>query len=634
MNFRQFAFKNVFRNKRLYAGYFFSCTFSVMIFFVYSMLAFHPELNLLELGNMGQGAQAGMDVAQYIIYVFTIFFILYSMSVFLKSRKKEFGICIIQGMSDMQLRRLVFLENVIIGFVSTVLGILLGLVLSKVMLMIGSATLHLDNSLSFYMPIKALTLTFTAFVVLFLTISLFTATILRNSSLIDLLKGTTKPRPEPKASTVKAILAVLLIGIGYFVAVIVKGMLVIVALLPVVLVVTVGTYLLFTQLSVFVIHRLKRNAKLYRSKTNMITLSDLAYRMKDNARMFFFVAIISTVAFTAIGTLIGLKAVTQTTISEGVAPLKYMSYATNTKAAEHTAFIEQSLKQEGIKYQTYVFEEKSRTDTQTARDITIIKASDYNALMKENVKVNHDESVLFTSRNDKLIYSVASKKEIKETVTLASKQSFKVVNVSAMPELLDKNISNMYLLIVSDTSFDGIPKAGKDSVSYVYDIDAWEEAELVSKAIMEQLDGQSKDYHLDARAFVINMMHQGMGQMLLSGLFIGAVFFVAAGSFLYFRLYADLDNDRVQYRAISKLGLTRNELSKVVTTQMGLLFFVPIIVALIHGAVALNTLQNLFSIVLVQEIALVLGTFLLIQIVYFLFIRATYVKRLKADIGL
>jgi putative ABC transport system permease protein len=116
---------------------------------------------------------------------------------------------------------------------------------------------------------------------------------------------------------------------------------------------------------------------------------------------------------------------------------------------------------------------------------------------------------------------------------------------------------------------------------------------------------------------------------LLTGLFIGAVFFVAAGSFLYFRLYADLDNDRVQYRAISKLGLTEAELSKIVSTQIALLFFVPIAVALVHGAVALNTLQNTFNANLVKPSALVLGTFLAIQIVYFLFIKTNYVRKLK-----
>src|SRR5690625_6765990 len=79
------------------------------------------------------------------------------------------------------------------------------------------------------------------------------------------------------------------------------------ALVPVVLLVTLGTYLLFSQLSVYVIRKLKGNKLLFWKKTNMLLFSDLSYRMKDNARAFFMVAIISTVAFSAIGTLVGLQ---------------------------------------------------------------------------------------------------------------------------------------------------------------------------------------------------------------------------------------------------------------------------------------------------------------------------------------
>src|SRR5699024_2559629 len=94
---------------------------------------------------------------------------------------------------------------------------------------------------------------------------------------------------------------------GYATALSVTGMQVIVAMLPVIIVVTIGTYLLFTQLSVYVIRRLKDNKRFFWHKTNMVLFSDLSFRMKDNARTFFMVAIISTVAFSAIGALYGFQ---------------------------------------------------------------------------------------------------------------------------------------------------------------------------------------------------------------------------------------------------------------------------------------------------------------------------------------
>ncbi|MCM3289582.1 ABC transporter permease [Paenibacillus sp. MER 180] len=632
MNFRQFAFKNVIRNARLYAGYFISSAFSVMIFFVYSMLAFHPELNLAESGGFGKGAQTGMQVAQYIIYVFTFFFILYSMSVFLKTRKKEFGVCIMLGMSNMQLKRLVFLENTIIGFASTVAGIAAGLIFSKGMLMLGSSMLYLEHSLSFYFPTKALWFTFVAFMLLFLVISFFTATILRTSSLIDLLKASTKPKPEPKASVWLAILAAILLLIGYAIAFIVRGTLVMFALLPVVILVSIGTYFLFTQLSVYIIHKLKKNKKLYRRNTNMLTLSDLAYRMKDNARMFFLVAIISTVAFTAIGTLVGFKAMLTEGVAGSMPPMSYDSYADNKQEQKHLAYIETELKEENVNYDSFVIHNKD-AELKDKYSFNAISVTDYNLISEDKIRVDAGSAVLMQFKMDDFGYNRGKKDWSKgQTLTLSSGSKLQLTDVPDMSKDVRQYITGNHVLVMSDSDFNALPKSKTDMDMHVFAMDDWQGTKAVAEKLNTQLNADSTNphYRFQARALAMQEANQGMGQILLTGLFVGIVFFVAAGSFLYFRLFSDLDSDIVQYRAISKLGLTEGELSKVVSTQIGLLFFVPIVVAIIHGAVALNTLQNLFSqISILKEIILVLGTFFVIQVVYFLFIRANYVKKLK-----
>ena len=304
MTFRKFAFNNVLRNKRLYMAYFLSSMFTVMVFFTFVNFAFHPELSGDE---MNSNVTQGMSVAGGIIYVFSFFFILYSMSAFLQSRKKEFGLLMIHGMSNQQIRWMVFMENMIIGFFATIIGIGLGLVFSKVILLIAENLLELEGQLDFYFPFKALGITFGSFIILFFFISIFVTVILRTNKLVKLIKGDKIGKDEPKASIFLALLAVLLLGSGYAVSILVDGVGVVLALFPVAFVVTIGTYLLFTQLSVYVIKKLKGKQKLFWKKTNMLLFSDLSYRMKDNARAFFMVAIISTVAFSAIGTLVGLN---------------------------------------------------------------------------------------------------------------------------------------------------------------------------------------------------------------------------------------------------------------------------------------------------------------------------------------
>src|SRR5699024_6600190 len=111
----------------------------------------------------------------------------------------------------------------------------------------------------------------------------------------------------------------------YGISITVKGTGVILALVPVAIIVTIGTYLLFTQLSVFIIRRLKMKESIFWKKTNLILFSDLSHRMKDNARVFFMVAIISTVAFSAIGALVSLN----TVVTKGIIETNPTSFSYN-----------------------------------------------------------------------------------------------------------------------------------------------------------------------------------------------------------------------------------------------------------------------------------------------------------------
>jgi putative ABC transport system permease protein len=94
----------------------------------------------------------------------------------------------------------------------------------------------------------------------------------------------------------------------------------------------------------------------------------------------------------------------------------------------------------------------------------------------------------------------------------------------------------------------------------------------------------------------------------------------------------DLDEDKQKFSSIAKMGLTVKELKKVLTRQTAILFFAPIIVALIHGAVALTALSNLFEFNIFKESVMVLGVFLIIQIIYFFIVRFFYTKQIQAVI--
>lgn len=192
-----------------------------------------------------------------------------------------------QGMTTRQLRTMIFLENMIIGFGATISGIGLGIVFAKGILLAGEQALALNEQLQFYFPFKAIFLTLASFLLLFILISLFISVVLRSGKLITLIKADRQPKREPKASLLLSLLVVALLGTSYFLALRASGLDVVFLLPPVVIMVTIGTYLLFTQLSVYLIRKLKGKERFFWFKTNMLLFSDLSYRMKDNARSFF-----------------------------------------------------------------------------------------------------------------------------------------------------------------------------------------------------------------------------------------------------------------------------------------------------------------------------------------------------------
>ncbi|MFB3166838.1 ABC transporter permease [Neobacillus sp. 179-C4.2 HS] len=620
MTFRQFAFNNVIRNKRLYAAYFLSSLFTVMVFFTFSIFANHPALS----GNeMNANVTKGMNISAGIIYVFSFFFILYSMSSFLQSRKREFGLLMIQGMSMKQIRMMVFLENMVIGFFATLGGIFLGVVFAKGILLIAENVLIIESALPFYFPTQAIILTFASFIVMFFLISLFVTYVLRSKKLIELIKGNKISKGEPKSSLFLTLAAVILLVIGYTTALLAKGTVVVVVMLPVIVVVMVGTYLLFTQLSVYIIRRLRKKESIFWFKTNMLLFSDLAFRMKDNARTFFMVAMVSTVAFSAIGTLFGF----QSFLTSGIKHVNAttFSYQSNEKESvnKDVEFINQTFKEEKIVADT---EHMDMNYYDHANDtILITKSSDFNrfaSLINEKQVKVPDGQVIVVKYEGPNMGQI--RKPIDETIKLESGFTLKpgkdgFISSRALPA------SDTYY-IVSDRDFEKLPTPVEVQSFYAWQVTDGEAGIMTAS---EKLYQHLERYKIFSVEYEIYEIMKFYGPILFVGLFIGIVFFVSAGSFLYFRLYMDLDEDKQKFSSISKMGLTEKELKKVLNRQTAILFFAPILVALVHGAVALTALSNLFSFNLFKESITVLGVFLMIQIIYFFIVRHFYTKQIK-----
>ncbi|WP_018395211.1 FtsX-like permease family protein [Bacillus sp. 37MA] len=633
MTFPQFVFRNVVRNKRTYAAYFLSSAFSVLIFFVYALFIFHPDI---QKGVTAILAVQLMTAAEVIMYLFSFLFVLYSVSTFLKSRKREFGILMMHGMTRSQLNRMVFLENMLIGVGAILTGIVIGILTGKLFLMVGSNMVGIE-SLPFYLSVRALVLTIGAFLFLFFCISLFTTILVRTNKLIDLFQAGEKPKKEPKVSVFLSLVSAILLLASYYLAATATMQSLMFRMLPVISMTIVGTYFFYTQLSVFIVKMLQKNRSLFWKKTNMITISSLAYRLKDNARMFFMVTIVSTVAFCAVGTLASMNVMTKQFEVDYPAAISYIAKDDQANHQQNLQQIETELHENNVDYSTIQVPIKyvdiaSSTASYPSEKLLIVSFSDYKKMSNQ---AGFDVTEKPLVRNETLAMLTSHFEYFKPTTyTLKQKGIMLYHNKSSEHVVFPFQLILEEGLVVSDELFEKLSTENIEIYTGFYAKEIEKTAGMAENLVEDGRAFPSSDssYAMTVSGTLYDNQMSMFKMMLFVALLIGAVFFIAAGSFLYFRLYADLDYDRRQYLTITKVGLTDQELNKIVTRQLALLFFVPIAVAFVHSAFAFMALQSFFALSIATEVIIVLASFLIAQFIYFFFIRYRYLRNLKKSL--
>ena len=643
MTFRQFVFRNVVRNKRTYAAYFLSSSFSVMIFFVCALFIFNPEIKEETFYPVVMQA---MVAAELIMYVFSFFFVLYSVSSFLKTRKREFGVLFMHGMTQGQFNTMVFLENMIIGIGSILTGITSGIITGKLFLMAGAAFLQVP-ALPFHLSLQAIGLTVGGYMLLFILISLFTSLMIRPGTLIELFRSGLKPKREVKVSPLLSLLAAALLLTSYILAATTTAASLMYRMFPVTLMTIVGTYLLYTQLSIFLIRLLKRRRQHAWSRTRLISLSSLDYRLKDNAQMLFMVTTVLAVSFCSVGVFASIPVLTKQFNEDYPAAIGYMAKEGDLLEHQHLEEIRQDLNARSIPFESLSLPIKyvdvvSSTIKDPPEQLPLLSFSDYRkaAVMAgfpfdEEPLTGNDALVLVNSQNNRThirerALGSYTLRDSGAEVTETGYTRYVAVPEYLLPELDDDSLFGG--LVVSDSRFGHISSPSRTEHYTGFYVEDFRETEGIAShltvrgAIRYEMN---EPYALTVSGTLFALRSSLYSMMLFAALLVGTVFFIAAGSFLYFRLYADLDYDFRFYATVSRIGLTDREFSRIVTGQLALLFFVPIGTAILHSIFAFVALQSYFFLSIAAEMGVVLIGFLIAQVLYFLFIRSQYLRKLK-----
>jgi putative ABC transport system permease protein len=637
MTLLRLAYRNVRENRRTYFGFLASSVFAVVVFYLFASFRALPAV----AGGQYRGAAGialGFQVCQYIIIAFSVFFTLYSNSAFVKSRKRELGVLALLGAERRQLSLLLFGESMIVGITSIAAGLALGGLFARLFVMVIDRILMSPEPLPFVIQSGPILTTTLAYLALFAVISALNIVSVKTNQVIQLVKAPAKPKTPPVYSRFRVALGIACVASGYAVAWTVSEVGVAMAFLPVTGIVCVGTHILFTQASVAVLRRLQRRKSIYYRKTNLLAISDLVFKMKDNARILAQVAILSAVVLTASGVIYTLTAGPAASASSFYA--RAISFV--LPATDDSVRIAEDFKDRLTSAGAAITDSAIMRALQVkVPDISekgvglIVPADDYNRWARETgaveARLNYGHVTRITQNSPNRTRPDDAGQTI-HAVAGATDLMFVTDGAISAP-LVNGTEDAAFVLVCDNSRFYELVRdlpAEHRKTWFSCELSNWMRAVKAEQTARRAIPKEYPVIYV-SRVEQYSQMMADIHMTMLTAMFVAFLFFLAAGSMLYFRFFLEIQEDQAKYIALRRIGLTWHEIRRIVTREMAVMFFTPWVVAFAHQMVALrsfSTVTPMMPIEVWKYGAIAAGIFLALQIVYFLLARAAYLQEL------
>lgn len=619
-----------------------SC-FSVLVFFIYSMLLFHPDIDESILGFM---SLLGMVIAELVLVVFSVFFLFYSMSAFLEARAKEFGVLFHLGMDERQFGRLIFLETMLIGTASIVVGTAFGFAFTRFFFMIVREILHLDE-LTMYVAWEPFLLTVGVFMTAFIIVAYASIATQRKRRTIDLIEERLESDELPAPTLLRAsygVVMTLLSYAGAIFGVILENIAFIFIVPPLGI---LGTYYLYSDTLPYVLERYRLNKKRYWRSSLVISISETIHTIRSNVRMLFIITIVSTLTFLTIGALATVSS--YTTQYERLNPLGmvYQSTIDNPYEQQHIASLRNQLETEGLSYNLSRFTVIQQTSSYTKYEVEVFRESEINHLL---FSLGYPLVTLESGEAMFIPYSEDAIAELQNRTvrTVLKENSIPLVIDSVYPQFIfPGNFVSANSIIISDEDFAKIynPLIGTTFEQsayrlYTFDVPQWIELETLGAGIHEMVEqeaanplGYQLPFYFENAGLNYSFVLATYSLFTLIVLLVAAVFLLAAGSFVYFKMYAGLERSQKHFDVLRRMGLTDPEMHRLVDRHLMPQFFLPWIVALAHSVIVLICfnilLEHFVNISIVNGVLIGFFALIAIQVVYYYLIRWRYIVHLK-----
>lgn len=650
--FSRLAKQNIRNNKSTYIPYMITCIFCIAMIYMMEFLRDCPTLD--QAVRQADEVRMIVFTGEIVVEIFCIIFLIYSNSFLMKRRQKEIGLYNILGLERNHIGIVMFLETIITSIGSLAGGIAAGIIGSKLALLLLLKLLHIPSVLGFYISVKGIFTCLFMFGIVFLMILFLNLAKIHLSRPVELLRGNNTGEKEPAAKWLMALIGFICLGAGYYLAVTTESPIkaITIFLLAVILVMA-GTYLLFTAGSIVILKFLRRRKSFYYRTGNFISISGMLYRMKQNAIGLASICILST------GVLLMISMTVSIYFGMNDIMLNRYPYDVDMSV---TSISEEECQTAIEAFEKTIADNKVPVEKSVEEiylDIVCSKNGDQ-ILIKPTNTIRNSDSVLVLSLlnqaeyerltgisanlNDGEIFAWYPSAVQKDSVTVDEKKF-------TVKKWMDKNpltcgedaVSDNAVLVVTDEDFKKFDEmrtemykgvssapAGEDLTLHLgLDITGSETEKIeFGTPVMETVKDLKKSGGLSENAWIISGIRQqeyesyyaDNGSLLFIGIFLGSLFLMGTAMIIYYKQISEGYEDQKRFEIMQKVGLSRREVRSSVRRQILMVFFLPLLMAMLHITMAFPMIRRLLLLFGMTNTKLFIGctagTVLIFAVVY------------------
>ena len=603
------AFTNIRKNARTYIPYILSCIATIAMYYILSSLTRHSQVGL---GTKHALLKLGTNV----IAIFAIIFLYYTNSFLIKQRKKELGLYHLLGMEKKHIARIMIWEVLFTAFSSFLLGIISGVGLYKLVYLLMAMILKLPIQFGFELSLTAIKETSLLFAGIFLLTLLSNLIQIYMAKTIDLLKGGEFGEKEPKSKWLLALAGVITLAAGYYIAVVTTNPIEVILLFFVaVILVMIGTYLLFAFGSIVWLKFLRKQPGYYYQTKHFISISGMLYRMKQNAVGLANICILSTAVLVMLSSTlslyIGMEDVLQARYKRDISVT--IPEPTPQLIAEFEQLVSQTLKTSQVQaedliqyrfWQATMLKEKAtfvKPQSDSSANIHLlyfIPLADYNQMMQTTETLEENEILFFSSKTP---YTEPTAAVYQKTFTIKKQ-------LATFPQIGEGAAAiwnNNYLIVKDEAVIADMMEYAKEvdnyftfyQYRYSFNMDGNDEAQL---ALADHLSKQVgtlplRYYSIESKAASVQDFFAIYGGLFFLGIFLGILFVLATILIIYYKQISEGYDDRARFEIMLKVGMDKAEIKRAIRSQIILVFFLPLLTAGIHIIFAFPVITRLLA---------------------------------------